>query len=205
MSPTIYVAGSSRDLPRARAAMALATDLGFRIALDWTHSVEANGSDESLPDDIAIACTDADLEAACTADVLWVLIGGPVSFGAHGELTARIRERGRTGIVISGSGPAHMFHAGCVRVESDEGARPILLGHLLTLKPKATTCLACRHCFMEPDDDFCCGHPDAGPAGTYIRRAAAEGGHCGAGLSKFEQHPNRDPDGSLRSQTKRSA
>jgi hypothetical protein len=48
---------------------------------------------------------------------------------------------------------------------------------------------------MEPDDDFCCGHPDAGVFGTYVRRAAAEGGHCGPTLPKFEQHPLRTPEG----------
>lgn len=57
------------------------------------------------------------------------------------------------------------------------------------------SCKACRHCFMEPDDDFCCGHPDAGVFGTYVRRAAAEGGHCGPNLPKFEQHPLRTPEG----------
>lgn len=57
------------------------------------------------------------------------------------------------------------------------------------------SCKACRHCFMEPDDDFCCGHPDAGVFGTYVRRAAAEGGHCGPTLPKFEQHPLRTPEG----------
>lgn len=59
-------------------------------------------------------------------------------------------------------------------------------------------CRACRHCFMEPDDDLCCGHKDAGPMGTYIRRAAAEGGHCGPDRPKFEQHPFRLPSGLLR-------
>jgi hypothetical protein len=59
-------------------------------------------------------------------------------------------------------------------------------------------CQACRWCFLEPDDDFCCGHPDAGEAGTYIKHAAREGGHCGPERPKFEQHPHRTPEGALK-------
>lgn len=61
----------------------------------------------------------------------------------------------------------------------------------------ATTCKACRHCFMEPDSDFCCGHPDAGSFGILIRHAIAEDGHCGPLRPKFEQHPLRTPEGDL--------
>jgi hypothetical protein len=51
---------------------------------------------------------------------------------------------------------------------------------------------------MEPDDDFCCGHPDAGEVGTYVKRAAVEGGHCGPERPKFEQHPLRTADGYMK-------
>lgn len=51
---------------------------------------------------------------------------------------------------------------------------------------------------MEPDDDFCCGHADAGPVGTYVRVAAAEGGHCGPTRPKFQQHPLRQENGDLK-------
>ncbi len=56
-------------------------------------------------------------------------------------------------------------------------------------------CRACRYCFMEPDDDFSCGHSDAGPLGVYCRFAYGPQGHCGPELKKFEQHPLRNPDG----------
>lgn len=65
-------------------------------------------------------------------------------------------------------------------------------------KPVAKNCQACAHCFMEPDDDFCCGHPDAGTMGIYVKHAAAPGGHCGPARPKFEQHPGRNPDGTLK-------
>ena len=74
-------------------------------------------------------------------------------------------------------------------------------------------CKACRYCFMEPSDDqFCCGHPDAGPLGIHTVHAAGEGGHCGPDRPKFEQHPCRTPTGDLilqpftpRQQTKMSS
>jgi hypothetical protein len=59
-------------------------------------------------------------------------------------------------------------------------------------------CLACRYSYMEPDDDLTCGHPDAGPMGQYTSVAAAQDGHCGADHPKFEQHPLRNPDGTLK-------
>lgn len=51
---------------------------------------------------------------------------------------------------------------------------------------------------MEPDDDLTCGHPDAGVVGKYTRVAAGDGGHCGPARPKFEQHPLRNSDGSLK-------
>lgn len=60
-------------------------------------------------------------------------------------------------------------------------------------------CKACTHSFMEPDDDLTCGHPDAGVMGIYVQHARAEKGHCGPALPKFEQHPLRNSDGSLKS------
>jgi hypothetical protein len=51
---------------------------------------------------------------------------------------------------------------------------------------------------MEPDDDLTCGHPDARSFGTYVKHAVKEDGHCGPTRPKFEQHPLRNPDGSLK-------
>lgn len=59
-------------------------------------------------------------------------------------------------------------------------------------------CHACRYSYMEPDDDLTCGHADAGTFGLYTRRAAAQGGHCGPSRPKFEQHPLRNVDGTLK-------
>lgn len=56
-------------------------------------------------------------------------------------------------------------------------------------------CRACGYCGIEPSDmDFVCGHPDAGTFGLYIRTEPLA--HCG--WKKFEQHPGRNPDGTLK-------
>lgn len=59
-------------------------------------------------------------------------------------------------------------------------------------------CQACAHSYMEPDDDLTCGHKDAGSMGLYTHHAAGVGGHCGPARPKFEQHPGRNPDGTLK-------
>lgn len=56
-------------------------------------------------------------------------------------------------------------------------------------------CQACRYSYMEPDSDLICGHPDAGLFGKTLLREPAE--HC-TDFSKFEQHPLRNEDGTLK-------
>lgn len=63
----------------------------------------------------------------------------------------------------------------------------------------AKNCHACAHSYMGPDDDkLVCGHTDAGVMGKYAEVATLPEGHCGPERPKFEQHPLRNPDGSLR-------
>lgn len=54
-------------------------------------------------------------------------------------------------------------------------------------------CSACRYSYMEPDSGLICGHPTSGVFGKTIRKEPLE--HCG--WDKFEQHPLRNPDGTL--------
>jgi hypothetical protein len=62
-----------------------------------------------------------------------------------------------------------------------------------------TTCHACAYSFMEPSDmTLTCGHKDSGPFGVYTYKATEKDGHCGPNRSKFEQHPKRNSDGSLK-------
>lgn len=68
------------------------------------------------------------------------------------------------------------------------------------MKMKLTKCHACAYSGMEPDGppELICGHDDAGGFGIFTRLAAGPGGHCGPDRPKFEQHPLRNSDGSLR-------
>lgn len=54
-------------------------------------------------------------------------------------------------------------------------------------------CRACAYSYMEPDSDLICGAVNQ-PFGLTIRKDLE---HCDGG-KKFEQHPLRNPDGSLR-------
>lgn len=73
------------------------------------------------------------------------------------------------------------------------------------MNPKKN-CYACKHSYMEPDGDprLICGHPDAGPMGQWAERivtsvgASSPEGHCGPERPKFEQHPHRNADGTLK-------
>lgn len=58
-------------------------------------------------------------------------------------------------------------------------------------------CRACSYSYMEPDSELTCGHPDSGLFGLYVHRGPAP--HCGPEHVKFEQHPRRNADGSLKS------
>lgn len=61
------------------------------------------------------------------------------------------------------------------------------------------TCYACARAGMGPDDpELVCAHPDGGFFGVWARKASAAGGHCGPDRPKSEQHPARNPDGSLK-------
>ena len=62
-------------------------------------------------------------------------------------------------------------------------------------------CHACAFSYMEPDSPLICGHEDSGLFGLSLAGMCApskEGGHCGPELTKFEQHPRRNPDGTLK-------
>lgn len=59
-------------------------------------------------------------------------------------------------------------------------------------------CPACAFSFMGPgDDELVCGHKDTGPVGEYARFSVLTDAHCGPDRAKFQQHPLRNPDGSL--------
>lgn len=59
-------------------------------------------------------------------------------------------------------------------------------------KEPGKNCEACKHSYMEPDSDLICG-----VAGGFGRTIRTFGEHCEGG-KKFEQHPLRNPDGTLK-------
>ena len=68
---------------------------------------------------------------------------------------------------------------------------------------KTPICQACAHCGCEPDSDFYCGHEACDNEGWGLSLAGLSSprlpdGHCGPEGRNFEQHPNRNPDGSLK-------
>lgn len=65
-------------------------------------------------------------------------------------------------------------------------------------QPEPKNCHACKYSGMEPADmNLTCFHPDTGSSvGLHIWKEPLE--HC-PNYSKFEQHPGRNPNGSLKS------
>lgn len=65
----------------------------------------------------------------------------------------------------------------------------------LTMESEKKNCRACKWSYMEPDSGLICGHNDAGVFGTTIYREPLD--HCPE-FKKFDQHPLRNPNGSLK-------
>lgn len=89
-----YVAASSREIPRARAAMDALRAAGVRITHDWIPSVEAAfaaGITEAKADDArAYEAASADMRGVVTADVLVFLAPTDTSKMAWSELGAAL-------------------------------------------------------------------------------------------------------------------
>lgn len=99
MMPTIYIAGSSRDLPRAKAAMHAAVGAGYRVLLDWTAAIEVEMAKGRRDRDLSIEeqsrYAEDDLRAAVRADVFWLLVPreDAPSVGCWVELGAALMTR----------------------------------------------------------------------------------------------------------------
>lgn len=110
MTRTIYIAASSYELDRARAAMAMARASGYEITHDWTLSVaEHGGNPLRLPsaDRRRFAC--ADLDAIDNADVVWLLATDDhVSRGANIEYGYALASRAF--VIVSGAVRGSIFY-----------------------------------------------------------------------------------------------
>jgi len=96
----VYVAGSSREPERVRAAMAGARAAGCVIVHDWLAAIEAAGAaNEGLSE---VSHARGDLERLETAETLWLLLPEAPAIGAWWE-AGHAHARGLT-IVTSGAG-----------------------------------------------------------------------------------------------------
>lgn len=83
----VYVAGSSREIPRVREAIRMLVRGGCTISGDWVSQVEQHGSAGARLDDLQRAsCAQHDLDAIDRADAILVLWPRTESVGAYVEL-----------------------------------------------------------------------------------------------------------------------
>jgi nucleoside 2-deoxyribosyltransferase len=101
----IYVAASSDQLERAKAAIEALQANGHVVTHDWTIAVEEHGT--ANPRDATVeqraAWATDDLTGVHDADILWLLMPGQGGFGAAVELGYALAH-GRP-IVVSGGDP----------------------------------------------------------------------------------------------------
>jgi hypothetical protein len=87
MTITVYVSGSSTDLPRAESAIAAVRAAGLCVAYDWPAMMRADDGDadeRNAAERAEIAM--AETHHASTSDVFWLL--GPAGFGSGVECQA---------------------------------------------------------------------------------------------------------------------
>jgi hypothetical protein len=70
----IYVAGSSRELERAEAAIAACRALGHKITVDWPAAMRANPADHELSPADQEHYARLDIRGVLEADLVWLLI-----------------------------------------------------------------------------------------------------------------------------------
>jgi hypothetical protein len=84
----VYVAGSSLQLERVKAAMTALRTAGHTVTHDWVAAVEAAGSAHPVDatEDQKTAWARDDLRGIVEAEVFWLLMPSQMSFGATFEL-----------------------------------------------------------------------------------------------------------------------
>lgn len=128
----VYVAASSREMDRARAAMTALRMHGVEVTVDWVAAIEAAGAaNEGLSDEDRQRYAREDLDGVCVADVVWLLMPTTPTAGAYVELGYALARREvqddsdctRTPIVISGPGQERCIFAAladrCVATDAD--------------------------------------------------------------------------------------
>jgi GNAT superfamily N-acetyltransferase len=73
MKTTVYVAGSSREIPRVKAAVARLEAAGLSVPCRWWDAFEAGATNEGLTSRQRLAAATHDYAAIATANVVLVL------------------------------------------------------------------------------------------------------------------------------------
>lgn len=82
----VYVAGSSKELGRVKAAIQLLRDYGHEVTHDWPALVEQVGSaNPDVDDDTRARWAWADLRGVADAKALWLLVPAVDGGGAYFE------------------------------------------------------------------------------------------------------------------------
>lgn len=119
----VYVAGSSREIPRVREAMRALVRGGCTISGDWVQLVEQHGSAAARLDDLQrAACAQHDLDAIDRADAILVLWPRTESVGAYVELgyaLAATRYGDRFAVAIAGGPQGGTIWHSFVRQHTD--------------------------------------------------------------------------------------
>jgi hypothetical protein len=115
----VYVAASSREMPRARWAMDALRAAGVRITCDWVAAIEAAGAaNEGLTDEQRRRYASEDLYGLRLADVVWLLAPETPSAGAWVELGYAMAWR-HLRIVVSGPSRVRCVFAALADLETD--------------------------------------------------------------------------------------
>ncbi len=111
----VYVAASSKELGRAKAAMALLREYGHEVTHDWVAEVEEVGSANPEHATVADKCrwAKADLDGVRAADLIWLLMPDQGGLGAYWE--AGYAQALGKGLIVSGKHRRSIFtvYAGC--------------------------------------------------------------------------------------------
>lgn len=118
----VYVAGSSRDLPRIKRNMERLREAGIEITHDWVTEIEKVGA--ANPHEASTAQRDlwarADLQGAYDADLVWLCVGDDASWGAGFEV-GYCAALGRT-VVTSGPTKNSIFFVYTYEYPNDDEA-----------------------------------------------------------------------------------
>lgn len=137
----VYIAGSSAELERAEAAMALARNAGLVVTYDWTTDIRraresGHATDATLPAHEQARAARADLDGVGTCDVLWLLVPACPSVGAWFE-AGNARGLGKR-LAMSGVAPGRIWDHVADLAVWGPGADGRIIERLLKLSTKST-------------------------------------------------------------------